>query len=216
MATSTGQPGAGTEDPHDNNPQGDNTGSAAGEGAGAGQSQEGGDGAGGNGQQQQDSGTKTFTQAEVNRLIAKERRDLEKKAKEAEERAKLSEQERVKAEADALRAQLAERDARDAVQQAAAKLGSENPAAIYKLIKDELVFDGGKITNLNEALADAKDLYPQLFIKSKPTGTPPDGSQGSGQGQTALLTREQMEKMSPKELIANEDLVNRSLKALKR
>ncbi|MGH9961749.1 MAG: hypothetical protein ACREBC_32240, partial [Pyrinomonadaceae bacterium] len=41
---------------------------------------------------------KTFTQDELNRLLAKEKRDWEKQVKDAEEKAKLSEDERTKAE----------------------------------------------------------------------------------------------------------------------
>lgn len=203
----TGKPGEGTGEPpkdappqdnNDKNPTGTQPANDAGEG---------------------DAGKpapKTFTQDEVNRLLAKDRREFEKKVRDAEEKAKLSEQERLQKEADDLRSQIKERDARDAVQSDAAKLGSSNPAAVYKLVKDDLEFDDkGQIKNLNEVLAEAKDLYPQLFGTVKPDGAPPDAGEGKN-GDGKLLTKEQIEKMSRAEINAQWELVQKSMAAFKK
>ncbi len=107
---------------------------------------------------------KTFTQADIDKALAKEKKNWQKQVADAEERAKLSEAERAKAEADDLRTQLRNRDARDSVKDAAAKLGAGNPTAIYKIIAGDLEFDdGGQISNLNEVLDTAKTDFPELF-----------------------------------------------------
>ena len=149
-------------------------------------------------------------------MLAKDRRENEKKLKETEERAKLGEQERLQKEADDLRAQLTERDARDAVQSEAAKLGATNAGAVYKLIRDDLEFDDkGRVKNLADVLSEAKESYPELFAAKKPDGAAPDaGAGGDGKG-GALYTRAEIEKMTEPQINANWDKVQKSLAALK-
>lgn len=119
--------------------------------------------------------TKTFTQEDVNRLIAKERKDVERKAK-------LSEDERLKADLDDARNQLRTRDTKDAVLEAAAKLGARNTNLIYKAVKDDLTFDkDGKPENLKDVLAQAKKDFPELFGDSAHVGS---ADAGSGRAQT--------------------------------
>lgn len=156
---------------------------------------------------------KTFTQEEVNRMLAKERRDSEKRAKDAEDRAKLGEQERLAKDNEDLRTQLVERDTRDAVKAEASKLGASNPDAVYKLVKDEIERDDkGKIQNLDDVLSEAKDLYPELFGVKKPEGAAPDAGEGGGGGK--LYTKEQLEKMTPQQINDNWALVEKSMAAL--
>ncbi len=145
-----------------------------------------------------DDKPKTFTQDEVNRLLAKEKRDAEARTKAAEAKAKLSEDERTKAELAEARSQLAERDRRDAVKEASEKAGVNNPSLLYKAIKDDLEIDEktGQIKNLTEVMEAAKADFPQLFTP-KSQGSA-DG--GSGKGKQSTLTKEEVEKMSPKEI----------------
>lgn len=151
---------------------------------------------------------KTFTQDDLNRLLAKEKRDWEKKVKDAEEKAKLSEDERTKAELSQLKAQLADRDKRDAAFEAASKAGVKNTKLFYSAYGSELITDAsGKITNLAEILADAKAESPELFT-AHVEGTA-DGGQGKGQQTT--LTKEQIDKMTPDEINARWDEVSKFL-----
>lgn len=157
---------------------------------------------------------KTFTQEEVNRMLAKERKDAEKKAADAEAKAKLSEDERTKAELAEARQKLQERDNRDFVQEKAEKAGVKNPKLFYNAYKSELEFDAkGKITNLNDVLETAKAESPELFqIAQKQQGSA-DG--GSGKDTPTTLTKEQIEKMSPAEVAANMEAIDKFLASQK-
>lgn len=157
---------------------------------------------------------KTFTQEEVNRLLAKERKDSEKKAADAEAKAKLSEDERMKAELAETRKQLAERDTRDFVQEQASTAGVKNPKLFYNAYKSELEFDSaGKVTNLKDVLAAAKTESPELFQAQQKQQGSADG--GSGKQTAATLTKELIEKMNPQEVAANMDEIDKFLAAQK-
>lgn len=141
-----------------------------------------------------------FSQSDLDKAVAKALKDSAKKISDAEARAKLSEEERTKAEMDDLRLQIKERDARDAVNVAAAKLGVKNSSLVYKLVKDDLEFDDkGKISNLAEVFDSAKTEYPDLF------DTKPNQSIDAGAGTTKtgdVLTKEKLAKMTPAEINA--------------
>jgi hypothetical protein len=162
-----------------------------------------------------DDKPKTFTQEEVNRLLAKEKRDAEKRAKDAEDKAKLSEDERTKAELADAKAQLAERDRRDTVKEAAEKAGIKNGKLFYNAYKDELETDDkGKITNLTEVLEAAKAEAPELFgTPQKPS--PGSADAGAGNDGKTGLTKEQVEKMTPAEINANWEEVSKFLTSQK-
>ena len=137
---------------------------------------------------------KTLTQADFDKALAKQKKAWEKQVADAEARAKLSETERTKAEADDLRAQLRDRDARDSVKDAAAKLGVKNPTAIYKIVAGDLEFDdGGQISNLNEILDTAKTDFPELF-DTKPKSSI-DGGAGSDSPTTGNSLDNQIRKL---------------------
>lgn len=144
-----------------------------------------------------DDKPKSFTQEDLNRTLAKERREWEKKVKDAEDKAKLSEDERTKAELADARSQLAERDRRDSAMDQAKTAGVKNPKLFYSAYKSDLETDAkGNITNFAEILATAKAESPELFVTA--AGGSADG--GEGKGNTPALTKEQVEKMSPKEI----------------
>lgn len=123
--------------------------------------------------------------------LRKERDELTRKLKEFED-AKLSETERLTKELKELKDQQAtwlaerrERDARDAVIEAASddKVGARNPRAIYRLIRDDLEFDeSGKVRNLDEALKKAKADYPELFGKATGSAGSVNGGAGGRNG----------------------------------
>jgi hypothetical protein len=155
---------------------------------------------------------KTFTQDDINRLLAKEKREWEKKVKDAEEKAKLSEDERTKAELTEAKQQLAERDKRDAAADLAAKAGVKNTRLFYSAYGSELELDAkGNISNFNEVLASAKADSPELFMKASPGSA--DGGQGNDTPST--LTKEAIEKMSPDEMNKQWDAVSKFLASQK-
>jgi DNA polymerase III delta prime subunit len=162
---------------------------------------------------------KTFTQDELNTIIQKRlekaERDWQKKITDAEAKAKLSEDERTKAELKEARDQLAERDRRDTVKEAAKNAGVKNARLFYNAYKDDLETDAkGKITNLKEILETAKIESPELFTEqAKPAGSA-DGGTGKDTAPTGLYTKEQLEKLSNDEINANWEKVQKSLAAL--
>ncbi|HEX8248986.1 MAG TPA: hypothetical protein VF599_12485 [Pyrinomonadaceae bacterium] len=200
-----GQQAAGTSTgANDNQNEGQQQSSAAGTSTGANNSQtEGG------------SQPKTFTQDEVNRMLANERRAAEKKAADAEAKAKLSDDERTKAELAETRAALRERDTRDTVVEAAEKAGVKNPKLFYNAYKSELETDDkGKITNLKEVLETAKTESPELFAEVKK----PEGSADAGEGNNTNaggLTMEKIQKMSSKEVADNMEAIDKFLASQK-
>lgn len=154
---------------------------------------------------------KTYTQAEIDRLLAKQKKDFEKQQKEAEERAKLSEEERLTAEMADLRKQIAVRDARDAVKAEAAKLGVANPDLVYKLVAGELEYgDDGKVTNLADVLASAKAEFPDAFAKQAVSGV----DAGAGKDGEKTFTKEEISKMSVDEINKNWEAIQKAMAKL--
>jgi hypothetical protein len=126
---------------------------------------------------------KAHTPEEVSRIVAREVGKAERTWKAAAEKAQAdatkTETERLTGEINELKAQILERDTRDAVIKAVQekKYLARNPQAVYRLIKDELdVSDKGQIKNLDEVLTQAKADYPELF------GPKPSGSANGGEG----------------------------------
>lgn len=168
----------------------------------------------------QESG-KSFSQDDVNRLLAKEKRDWEKKVKDAEEKAKLSEDERLKRERDDAVQQLRERDTRDFIIAQAEKSGVKNPRLFYSAYKSEIETDDkGNVKNFQDVLDAAKADTPELFgdadsgKNQKPQGGGADGGAGSI-STTTTLTKEKIEKMSQKEINENWDEIQKFLASQK-
>lgn len=127
---------------------------------------------------------KTFTQADINRIV---KRETEKVLKNA----KLSDDERTKAELADLKAELAARNAKDVFTEIAAKANVKNTNALYRLYKDDLEFDDkGKITNADEILKTAKSEMPELFQtsgKNVDAKAKDDGSKTFGNSMNDLI-----------------------------
>lgn len=119
----------------------------------------------------------------------KYRRDAEKIAKSLQ--AKVSELEqsgkqsmdRLTEERDTLRLELdmalkriADAEVRDSVLHAATSAGAVNAQVLYRYLRDDLVVDGGKVTNLEAAIKAAKKDAPHLFHA---TGNVDGGTPGS-------------------------------------
>jgi hypothetical protein len=165
---------------------------------------------------------KTFTQDEVNRLIAAEKRRLQAEAPDlAELRAKAKRlddieaaskselekaQERIAAaEATAKtatdRAQAALR--RAAVVAAAQRAGAVDPDAVLALIPQDAVTvsDDGSVTGVDEAvkaLLDAKQ-----YLVGKPPTPSPGGADGGPRGpQPGTISRDDLKTMTPEQIDA--------------
>lgn len=128
---------------------------------------------------------KAHSPEEVSRIVAREVAKAEKKFKEASDKAQAdatkTETERLTGEINELKAQILERDTRDAVLTAVQGKTylARNPQAVYRLVKEELdIGDNGKIKNLDDVLRQAKGDYPELF------GPKPTGSANGGEGST--------------------------------
>lgn len=128
---------------------------------------------------------KLLAPEEVSRIVAREVSKAEKKFKEASDKAQAdatkTETERLTGEISELKAQIRDRDTRDAVLKAVQdkKFAARNPHAVYRLVKDELdVDDKGQIKNLNDVLTQAKADYPELFGQPKPSGSA-NGGEGA-------------------------------------
>jgi hypothetical protein len=176
--------------------------------------------AGGNSQQAQASGTqtdnsssqsqttegnqtvnKTFTQDDVNRFLAKEKKEWEKKVSDAEAKAKLSEDERLKAELEDYKKQLRERDAKDQIKTEATKLGSKNADLVYRALQNEIEFDEkGQVKNLKELFEIAKSDFPELFDNkpAKPVGTADGGATDKKGMSPEELVKQDFEKTGRK------------------
>ncbi len=154
---------------------------------------------------------KTYTEAQYKANLAKAEKDWEKKVADAEKKAKMTEDEKLKAERDEALAGLRERDTRDSVIEQAGAAGVKNPKLFYNAYKSDLETDDkGKITNLKEVLESAKTESPELFTAA-PQQQQPQGSADGGAGKennTGGLTKEMIEKMSDKELVANMDKID--------
>lgn len=130
--------------------------------------------------------TKVHTPEEVSRIVAREVAKAEKKWKDSAEKAQVdatkTETERLQGKISELETQIRERDTKDTVLAALQnrKFAAKNPQAVYRLVKDELdVAKDGKVTNLDDVLAQAKTDYPELF-GLKPAGSA-NGGEGNGQ-----------------------------------
>jgi hypothetical protein len=114
------------------------------------------------------AGEKSFSQTELNRILAKEKSKWEKNKD-------LDETERLRAENEELKKAQAERDSFESFEAAAKAVDARNPKALFKLVKDELEIKDGKITNLKDVMKAAVKEYPELFTSA-------DGGADGGSG----------------------------------
>lgn len=143
---------------------------------------------------------KTYTKADLDRELEKQRKANEKAIKDAAEKAKLTEDERKDAEIAEYKTQLRMRDAKDIVIAALEKAGTKATGLMWNAIKGDLEFDDkGKLTNLDSLVKDLQADYPDQF------GTPKPGESIDAAGKTTgggTLTKEKLAKMMPAEINA--------------
>ncbi len=129
-----------------------------------------------------DDKSKTFTQDDLDRLLAKTRREEKAKYEKELENANKSELERLKADLAERDAKLAERETKDEVTSFLQKSGCKRPEAAFLLVKSSISRGkDGKIEDLKGLLAEAKQLAPEFFddTKTRP-GSADAGSKGEG------------------------------------
>lgn len=144
----------------------------------------------------------TFTKADLDRELDKQKKAFEAEQKKEKERAELTDAEKKDAEIIDLKNTIRLRDAKDEVVAALTKEGAKGTDLMWKAIKGEIEFDEktGKATNLKELIKDLKADYPDSFGEPKPTEGI-DGGKGQDQN-TGTLTKEKLAAMSPKEIQA--------------
>jgi hypothetical protein len=132
------------------------------------------------------AGLKSALQAErdARKQADKARGDLEKQLKAIQDSGK-SESDKLAARLEALEHDnaakskaIAERDARDAVKDAARKAGAPDTDLIYRVLKSDLEYDSdGSVLNTKALIDDLKTTTPHLF--KSPAGKA-DGGSGNG------------------------------------
>jgi len=141
-----------------------------------------------------EAGEKTFTQAELNRIVKQRLAEEKKRLDKAASDAQLPEIERLKTqiadhekEKQAWAVERRDRDTKDMIigvvslEKADNPYRAKNPVTVYKLIKDDLVFDDdGKATNYLQLLKSLKAEDPTLF-GPKTAGSVNGGDGSSGQ-----------------------------------
>lgn len=130
-----------------------------------------------------DEKPKTFTQDDLDRLLAKTRREEKAKYEKDLANASKSEVERLQTEAADLKAKLAERETKDEVTAFLRKNGCKRPEAAFLLVKGNITRDkDGKLEDTKALLAEAKQLAPEFFAEeSKRPGGADAGAKGGGE-----------------------------------
>ncbi len=132
------------------------------------------------------AGLKSALQAEreARRTEEKTRKDLEKRLKAIEDSGK-TEAEKIAARLKELEDDNAaksraiqERDAKDAVREAARKAGAPDADLVYRVIRADLEYDEGRAVNVKDLIDDLKATTPHLF--KAPAGKADGGSGTSG------------------------------------
>lgn len=78
---------------------------------------------------------------------------------------------------------LAERDARDAVKDAAKKAGAPDTDLVYRVLKSDLDYDeDGEVTNLKDLIDDLKQTTPHLFKAKAGAADAGNGTRQSANG----------------------------------
>jgi hypothetical protein len=120
----------------------------------------------------------TFTQEQVNVMLATAKRDADKAAKAAEEKAKLSEDERLRADLESLRRENQLIKAEGEITKLLQAAGAKSPGLLFAVSKEKLDFAAdGKLSNSKELVAELQLAYPDQFGAEKPKDTI-DGGKG--------------------------------------
>lgn len=130
-----------------------------------------------------DDKPKSFTQDDLDRLLAKTRREEKTKYEKELENAQKSEVDRLKADLAEKDAKLAERDTKDEVTTFLKSSGCKRPEAAFLMVKGSISRGkDGKIEDLKALLAEAKQLAPEFFddTQKRPGGADAGAKEGGG------------------------------------
>lgn len=127
-------------------------------------------------QQQQTTNSdegKLFTQAELNQIVQQRLKEEQKRAQKKAEQDQLPEIDRLKRQVEEFQSEARRQRAENIVLKALSGQGAEYPEAVWKIVKDELVFDdAGNPTNVEILLKTAKQTFPKLFGNQTQPGSP--------------------------------------------
>ena len=132
-------------------------------------------------QSQSEADNRTFTQADFDAYAERTRKELKKLIEKEFKDAQLPETERTAKRVQELENEIRQRDAKEAVQDAARKAGAANPQAVYRLIRGDLEWDqkSGELSNLRDLMDGARQDAPELFPKRPGSGNGGEGSAGT-------------------------------------
>lgn len=136
---------------------------------------------------------KFFSQAELDRLISKAKRDERAKLEKQVNDAQLTETERLKSERDLFKAELRSLKVADTLSQAIKAAGGDDPEVISAWIASKLTVeftDDDKISNLKELISEARERIPSRFPKRPGSANGGEGKGGSiGSDMNSLIRR---------------------------
>lgn len=148
------------------------------------------------------AGEKTYTKAELDRELAKQKKEHDKAVEAEAAKAKLSEDEKKDATIKELQQTIRMRDAKDEVVAALEKAGAKATGLMWNAIKGDLEFDDkGKLTNLKDLVKELQAEYADQFGEPKPEGTV-EGGAGQQTGGGSGLTKEKLATMSASDIKA--------------
>ena len=132
-----------------------------------------------------------FSQSDLDRLLAKTRREERAKFDKQINDAQLSENERLKTDLAKVQLELRNRDAEETLVRAVKSAGGDDPETIVGWIRSRLSLEfaeDGKISNIRELLQEAKDRIPARFPKRSGSANGGDGKSSSvGQSMNDLI-----------------------------
>jgi hypothetical protein len=134
-----------------------------------------------------------FSQADLDRLIAKAKRDEKARLEKQVSDAQLSETERLKAELEARKAEVRSLKTEGALNAAIKAAGGDDPEVIQAWIQSKLTVefdDDDKISNLKELLSEARERIPSRFPRRPGSANGGDGKpSGIGADMNSLIRR---------------------------
>lgn len=134
-----------------------------------------------------------FSQADLDKLLAKVRREERTKLEKQVNDAKLSETERLKAEVSAHKAELRSLKTEGTLLQAIKAAGGDDPEVISAWIQAKLKIeftDDDQISNIKDLLSEARERIPTRFPKRPGSANGGDGKPtGIGTDMNSLIRR---------------------------
>jgi len=134
-----------------------------------------------------------FSQADLDRLIAKAKKDERTRLERQVQDAQLSETERLKAELEARKAEVRSLKTEGALLNAIKTAGGDDPEVISAWIQSKLTIefdDEDKISNLKDLLSEARERIPTRFPRRPGSANGGDGKPtGIGADMNSLIRR---------------------------